>query len=173
MKKTLISLISGFLGAFAGADNTSKTWRRIVIPLNLTIYSFVNLHDWMCVFLLGLIGVFSIGYGIPDRYMRTPGLWVYDGGSTLGKFWLKICNEDLFWTNVFTRGSIGLLVCLTILPIGHYNWFFYILGSLAIMLIYSFLSWKDLGGFYFNTKRLLWVEFITYGVIGLVVGLIV
>ncbi len=166
LKSIIISLTCAFLGAFAGADGTSKAWRRIGIPFVIAGLAWGHLHHWLIFSIFSMIGVLSLGYGVPDEY---------DEGSPLGRFWYIIFGGHHFMTDLFTRGTIGFLICLTLLsiPLIKSNWIVYIIGSLIIGNIYIWLSWRDLGTFIFKGKRLLGSEAITYGAIGLIASLMV
>lgn len=158
----LNSSIGGFLGAFAGADKTSKNWRRYCIP-GLIISNAYNYTQNLWVLLIGImIGILSLGYGIPDST---------DEGSTLGKFWYKIGTRIglggsviALFSNLCTRGtiSIGLVFSLLILPLIKGNWVIYGWGSLIFIIIFITLSWRDLGQFTLLKKKLLWCDFIVY-----------
>lgn len=156
----IIGLISGLLGAAGGSLN--KNYRRLLLPLFLTVLAIWQLHSLWCVFTMAMTIAFSIGYGIPSPEDDDP--------SSLGKFWFIIFKGNIVLSNITTRGTIGFLVCLSLLPISiiNHNWLFYGIGSLTIMLSYCFISWRDLGGFYFKGKYLLGCDFIIYGIIGIV-----
>ena len=42
----VLVLVSGVIGAFGGAERTSKGWRRLGIPLLITIIALFKLHNW-------------------------------------------------------------------------------------------------------------------------------
>lgn len=170
----IFSTIGGLLGSFGGADNTSKAWRRIGIPLVITLYALYTLHNWwvLSIMLMGI--VLSIGYGIPDQYSPK--------GSTLGRFWLSIASKmglNLTKThliaNVLTRSHIGILTCLSLLsvPILGQNWLLYGLVSVGIITVYATISWRGLGTFQFKNKHLLVSEFTLYSVIVLLAQILI
>ena len=101
----VIGAICGLLGAYAGADGTSKAWRRYGIPLVLTAVGALFLHWWALLFMF-LPVVLSRGYGIPDPT---------DEGSTLGKFFYKIVKGNSFLANLYVRSVIGLGLALPLL----------------------------------------------------------
>ena len=68
--------------AFAGADRTSKAWRRIGIPFVIAGLAWSYLHHWMIFSIFFLIIPLSLGYGIPDCL-----LYGGDKGSPIGRFW--------------------------------------------------------------------------------------
>jgi len=175
LKSSIMGVIAGFLGAWAGCDNTSKNWRRFLIPFALTGLAFGHLQSfWVLTIMFISIG-FSIGYGIPDET---------DEGSALARFWVKIIDKVIWrifpqiWTperidillNILTRGTIALMVNLSLLsiPILKGNWLIYYIGASSIKLVYTTCSWRDLGGFRIKGKYLLISDVITYGIIGIV-----
>ena len=170
LKMASIGLFSGLLGAFAGADGTSKAWRRFALPLSYLGLIWSNMSSWWNLTVLGMMGAFSLGYGIPDKT---------DGGSPIGQFWYQVFilypKQRHLLADVLTRGTIGFLVGLSLigLPIVRNNWIEYALGFLAIILIYSGLSWRDLGTFKFRGKTLLYSEMLVYTIIGIVTNILV
>ena len=166
IKSIFISLTCALLGALGGADGYSKAWRRIGIPFVIAGLAWSYLHHWLIFSIFSMIAVLSLGYGVPDSS---------DSGSHLGRFFYWIFRGNHFLTDIFTRGTIGFLICLTLLsiPLIKSNWIVYIIGSLIIKNVYIWLSWRDLGGFYFNGKRMIWSEAITYGTVGLIASLMV
>ena len=161
----LDSLFGGFLGAFAGADNTSKNWRRFCIP-GLIVSNAYNYTQNLWVLTIGImILVLSLGYSVPDETSR---------GSVLGRFWNKICfkipvflTKRYFFCNLFTRGTISIVLMLTllILPIIKGNWILYKNLSLLFIFVYSTISWRNLGNFIIFYKTLIWSEFIVYSIL--------
>ena len=151
-----IALLGGFFGAWAGASGTNKAWRRILIPALITVTALYKLRNWLCIMLMCIAGFLSMGYGVPSPT---------DAGSDLGRFWYEIFNGNLTLTNIFTRGTVGLLVVLGLIwiPLIKHNWLVYGLCGVGIVLAYALISWRDFGGFYCQNKYLLWVDVITYG----------
>ena len=158
--------IGGLLGAFGGADQTSKAWRRICIPSLITLYALYMLHNWWLITIMSMCGVLSIGYGIPDST---------DEGSSLGKFWYNLFNGNHLLTDIFTRGTIGLLVSLSLIsiPILKGNWLIYGLCSLGIITVYSTISWRALETFKAFKKDLLYSEFIVYTVLSILAKILI
>jgi len=171
LKLASIGLFSGLLGAWAGADGTSKAWRRFVLPLLYLGLIWQNMSSLWCLTVLGMMGAFSLGYGIPDFNDLD--------GSPIGRFWWEVFSlypmKKHLLSDVFTRGTIGLLVCISLIgiPIVKGNWLEYLLGSTVISVVYSVFSWRDLGTFEFRGKRLLYSEMFVYTVIGIVVKILV
>lgn len=94
----LLPVTCGFLGAWGGAEGTSKNWRRIGIPVAMSVAWW---NPWFLILLLPL----RLGYGIPDG---PPPL---DQGSLIGRFfYYKVTKENGFWASVLTRVVIGCLV---------------------------------------------------------------
>lgn len=170
-----IPFLIGLLGSFAGSEGTSKNWRRIGIPMLFTICAFIELKSFWVILLMIQSACLSMGYGIPDYK------WYYTGGdegSTLGRFWYNIFSKDenehkTFWANVFTRGTIGILISLSflVIPILKGNWLFYLLGSLGIIITWATISWRGFGEVIIKWKNktyyLLKVDFICYSLLGL------
>lgn len=107
-----------FLWAFAGAEGTSKNWRRIGVPLVIC-----GLATAWCRSLIPLLGfapfhfVLRLGYGIPDAG---------DEGSMLGRFWWKRLGDEEK-AQFATRMTYGALIALALLPLAWINvwgWFF-------------------------------------------------
>ena len=171
LKIASLGLFSGLIGAWAGVDGTSKAWRRFVLPLLYLGLIWSNMSSLWCLTVLGMIGAFSLGYGIPD---------INDlDGSPLGRFWWEFFSlypmKKHLLADIFTRGTISKLVCLSLIgiPIVKGNWVMYLCGSVVITVVYSVFSWRDLGTFEFRGKRLLVSEMVVYTIIGIVVKLLV
>jgi len=113
-----------------------------------------------------MMGTFSMGYGIPDST---------DDGSSIGRFWYNLFNRNELWANVFTRGTIALMVNISLIsiPILKGNWITYCIGCLFIGLVYTVCSWRDLGGIWVKGKYLLLPDIIVYGTIGLITSIMV
>ncbi len=158
-----LAFIIGFLGAYAGSEGTSLLWRRCLIPVIFAVCCLIETHSVFSILLMAIWGSLSIGYGVPGEG---------DEGSTLGSFWYKITKSSHFWTDVLTRGTVGLSIvtAFIIVPVLKQNWLVYIIGSLGIIFIYAFNSWRGYGEFKFKIKNktyyLLKVDMVTYGVLG-------
>lgn len=150
-----IGLIGGLLGAWGGADGTSKAWRRILLPVVIAIYACFALKTWLGLALLGLIWVLTLGYGIPDAT---------DDGSDIGAFWYNLFNGNHLLADYFTRGTIGALCVLALIwiPIINGAWLKYVWNGAGIITVFVTLSWRNMGTFKFLNKDLGWAEFITY-----------
>ncbi len=158
-----LPILLAFLGAETGSDNGKKWNRRFIIPLSLFGTAYSHLESILTITIMSMMGAFSLGYGIPG---------VGDEGSALGRFWSKVVNTKKYLTrrtlaDIFTRGTIGLLVCATVLsiPIINKNWVVYAGDCLCILLAYSGLSWRGLGRYWLFGKELLWSETLLYGTI--------
>jgi len=81
-----IGLIGGILGAFGGADNTSKLWRRLGLPILISVLAFIVIKQWYVLSIMSLYAVLTIGYGLPCSYSG-------DEGSPLGKFFYNFWNR--------------------------------------------------------------------------------
>ena len=157
---SILPLLGGLLGAWGGADGTSKAWRRIMIPIIITGLAFMKTESFLTVTIMLMIFALSRGYGIPG---------VGDAGSSLGRFWYNLFNQNHFLADVFTRGTVGVMICLTLLstPIIRKNWLVYGLACLGIIAVQSFVSWRNLGTFQLFGKMLTWSEAITWGMVTL------
>jgi len=113
---TILIITCGFLGGWAGAEGTSKNWRRIGIPVIIALAKW----NWW-----GLLSAapLRLGYGIPDG---PPPL---DQGSLIGRFfYYKVTKENPFWAAVCTRFVIGVLLGGTIAVVVRNIWPIPILG---------------------------------------------
>lgn len=170
-----IPLLGGLLGAIGGSGN--KPARRIGIPVTLAGYAYSNTQNLWVVTICSMIGALSLGYGIPSYdivYIRNGDtvreeLELTDKGSALGRFFYKLFKGNHILADIFTRGTCGLLIALSLLslPIIKGNWIIYGIGSLGIILTNALLSWRNLGTFKLFGKELSWVEFATWGLISL------
>jgi len=164
-----LGLIGGLLGAYGGADGTSKLYRRVGIPILLIVMALIKIRMCQCVFLGAIFLPLTLGYGIPEP----PNVSNPDKGSTLGRFWYNIIFKSLpeykrhFFSDIATRGTISSLICLSLItiPILKGNWVLYLWNSLFIKVVYCGLSWRNLGGFKFLGKNLTFAEMITYSAI--------
>ena len=160
-------MICGLLGSYAGAEGTTKNWRRIGIPLFLTSIACITLWHLAPLSLLLLYIPFMMGYGVP--------CW-NDKGSLVGRFWYNLLKKrHTYWektlqekASILTRGTIGKLIGLTAIsiPIIKGNWLTYVFCNMGIVLVYAGLSWKGLGSFKFLGKDLIISEFVTYLAVG-------
>ena len=152
-----LSILGGFLGCWAGAEGTSKGWRRIGIPLLITTVAYFTFKNPLVLTILSLIGVLSIGYGIPSPNDPDP--------SALGGFWYKI-TKNIQLTTVLVRLTLGLgqALCLIALPIITENWSLYFMCSFFIVvanIIFGALCDKE-GAIKMFGKELLIEEFLIY-----------
>jgi len=156
----IMPVLCGFLGAWGGADGTSKSWRRVMIPLSLTALAFFKTESIFVITICSMMGALSMGYGIPGKG---------DEGSFLGRFFYNLFHQNHFLADVFTRGTIGLLIGVSMLsvPIIRQNWKIYALCVCGIVLTNSLLSWRNLGEYTLFGKVLIWSETLTWGLIGM------
>ena len=118
--------LSSFLWAWAGADGTSKIWRRLGVPVVICGLIAIAKLTWIpLISVLPLWGVLSIGYGIPDDG---------DEGSWLGRFWFKKFNDDVMAT-IFTRGTLALLFGLVLVPLAWISIIWWLIGTVALTLL--------------------------------------
>jgi len=157
---TLVTILGGLLGAMGGAENSSKALRRIILPAIITVIAYFQTASLYVLSIMTMTFA-RLGYGLPSPDDDKP--------SILGKFFFDIFNGNMFLANVFTRGTIGVITCFTLLsvPIIKHNWGTYTLSCALIIFAYSCLSWRDLGVFQFFKWQLLWSEALLYGTITL------
>ena len=161
MFKKIIAVITtffgGLLGAWGGAEGTSKGWRRYGIPGLLSIIS-IGTKKFKTLIIGAWSGIASIGYGIPDST---------DEGSTLGKFWYKIFKGNHKATDVAVKGTIGFMYALVLAIIGFFR------GNLGILIITAPLAilshvifggvWNAPGEIKVLGKKLTWNELLRFG----------
>jgi len=160
----LLPIMGGILGAIGGAGN--KGARRIFIPLLIMGLAYVDTESIYVITIMIMCGFLSMGYGIPGTG---------DNGSALGRFYYNLFHQNHHLADIFTRGTIGLLIGLSLIsiPLIKKNWLAYILCSLGICMVNAFISWRGFGTFKLFNKELSWVEFITFGLITLFSTLII
>ena len=157
----LIPIICGILGASGGSENANKAHRRWFIPLILSGFAYVQLENAWTISIMGLTLMYSLGYGVPGPDDPKP--------SILAKFFYDLVGGNLLWTNILTRGTIGIFVslCFISIPIIQKNWKTYFVCSVCIILVNILLAWKNLGVYELLGKRLQWSETILYGLTAL------
>jgi len=163
---SILPIICGFLGAFGGTTGGNKAARRYLIPILITGLAFAQTGSILVLTILSMIGWLSLGYGIPGNG---------DEGSHLGRFYYNLFHQNHLLADIFTRGTIGLLIALSLIsiPIIKENWFIYILCGLGICSVYTYISWRNLGQYRLFGKDLNWSETLTYGLITLFAVLII
>ncbi len=163
-----LSTISGILGALGGADNSSKLWRRLCIPLLISSCAYNQTQNLWVILCMSMYIPLSLGYGIPDNT---------DSGSKLSQFFFKMFKQNKILTGIFTRLVIGLIECLSIilLPIVMNKWKEYLLICLGITLVNiifgSIIRLK--GSFKLFKRTLLLEEFTIYGLITLLILILI
>ena len=157
---SILPMICAFFGAWAGADGTSKAWRRILIPLLMTSLAYAQTESILTLTVLSMMYGLSRGYGIPGYG---------DEGSTIGRFFYNLFHQNKFLANIFTRGTIALLIGLSFLslPIIKGNWLIFLLGVCGMILVNALISWRDFKGYILFGKFLSWSETLTWGLISL------
>lgn len=107
-----VAVLSGGLWSIGGQYGHSK---RFAIPfIWCGGVEIVHHYHWIWLGLLPAIFVFTLGYGIP-LYSSYPD--DYEAGSALGQFWYKKFRGNTFYANLFTRGTIYMLLILCYLPL--------------------------------------------------------
>lgn len=170
-KIILLGAIADFcalLGAWSGAEGTSKNWRRIGIPLILTFVAVILMTSQYGV--LGLVSlllmllwpVLAIGYGIPTIEYGI----ITDHGSVLGRFWYRIFEGDCNKANLATRATVGVLYNLCLLPILYLTSSLVLYIIISILLLTNTVLWGAIiegeGVFIYKGKVLGFEEFLRY-----------
>jgi hypothetical protein len=164
-----IAFLISFLGAIAGSEGASKDWRRIGIPIVFLIASLISLKlNLYSFFIILQHFVLRLGWGVPSI---VPGY--EDEGSAIGAFYYKLFNKNLTLANIFTRGTIASLLCLTFLylPLIKNNWMVYTSCSIGIILSFALLAWREFGTYEFKIKGKIYYccksDVIVFGILGL------
>lgn len=192
----IISIIAGLLGTYAGAENTSKAWRRFGVPTLILLFALCFSHSWWLISIMFMSFSLSIGYGLPEKG---------DKGSFLGRFWVdyfqlfysnkfmkqfsieRKTNEGVIYegykitksAEILTRTTIGSVIVLSLLviPILNGNWLQYFLSGFTFVLINVIFGGNAIvrneETFTIFGKMLLWEEFIIYGFLMFLTGLMI
>jgi len=166
LSNILLPLFGGICGAMGGSENSNKAIRRILIPLALVGLAYQQTENPLVITIMIMCGFLSMGYGIPG---------IGDNGSALGRFYYNLFHQNHHLVDIFTRGTIGLLIGLSLIsiPLIKKNWIVYIIGVLCIILVNALISWRNFGVYTLFGKELSWVETITWGLITLFAVIIV
>lgn len=153
-----ISVVCGLLGTYAGSAGTSKGFRRFGIPGLIVLYGVIFHSPWTLLS-LSMIGILSMGYGIPQKGV--------DSGSDLGRFWFKIVGDsDRNMLDLLVRGTLAVLVIISMLyaPIISGKWPLFIASSLILLGIHVMYSAVVEGEPVINigNKQFLAEDFIVY-----------
>jgi hypothetical protein len=142
-----IAFLISFFGAIGGSENATKDLRRIGIPVTFFLCCLwaTKFNPWVVIILIQHF-ILRLGHGIPC---------FNDAGSLIGRFFYKLFNSNETFANIFTRGFISTLICVTfiIMPILKGNWFEYFYCSAGIILTFAFLAWENLGIYTFKIKN--------------------
>ena len=104
----ILAPVCGFLWAWAGADNTSKNWRKLGIGALMAVLGLLFGGWWSLLVFPLMWGATSLGYGTPSPT---------DEGSAIGKFWYRATDENKKLSDVLTRGTVGLCYGLALVPL--------------------------------------------------------
>jgi len=155
----ITSIFNGLLGSYGGAQNTSKSWRRIGIPLVWMVHLGIATHSpWVLFIMLQSIG---LGYGIPDSG---------DEGSAIGGFWYRLGKGNTTFADIMTRASVASIRCtmLIFIPLLTGSWMMYGIGSfiyiLGNVLFGGNAIIRNEGMFRLFGKDLLWEEFAIHSI---------
>jgi hypothetical protein len=147
-----IAFLISFFGAIGGSENSSKAYRRIGIPVTFFLCGLwaTKFNLWVFTILIQHF-ILRLGHGIPSFENNS----CTDEGSLIGRFFYKLFNSNETMANIFTRGFIAALMCVTfiIIPILKSNWFEYFYCSAGIILIFAILAWRNLGTYTFKIKN--------------------
>ena len=159
-----IAILGGLLGAWGGADGTSKAWRRVGLTIIYTVYGLIRLFNWWALVIVAVLYPLSKGYGIPCPVSG-------DEGSSIGRFWYKVFQlypeqKRHLFADIATRSTIALMIMSSVIiaPILKATWGNYFLYSLPILAVWAFVSWRGLKTFEFLGKKLGWSEMITWSI---------
>lgn len=62
-----LPVLGGLLGALGGADKSSKSYRRFVLPALLTSFAFGYTESVFVISIMSMSFALSLGYGIPSE----------------------------------------------------------------------------------------------------------
>jgi len=163
------SILIGGLGTYGGTFGNS--YRKYPIPLIIFLLTYLNTKSWISIGVLSTFVALSQGYGIPSITTES---WA-DEGSTLGRFFYNLFKHNELYSNIATRTTIGLILCLGLIfiPIIQKNWLIYLVCSIAIMTIYGLLSWKNLGTFDLYGHQFLVADALSYFIIGVFICILI
>jgi hypothetical protein len=158
-KVTFISIIASLgalLRGFSGNGAIPKEISRYGIPVVIAACAFNKLQNLWVITILGMIGIFSMGYGLPSPT---------DKGSALGKFFYKLCKQKEVLANLLTRGWLGVLKSLVVIsvPVLKHNWITYAITTFVCVLVNVLFGGGTIikvGTFKLFGKQLNWEEII-------------
>lgn len=167
----VIMVLGAVLGALGGAEKSNKSFRRVLIPLILTGFAYLNTESILVLTIMSMCGALSLGYGIPSfsNYHE-----YNDEGSALGRFWFNLFKQNEILANIFTRGTIGVLIGLSLIsiPVIIHNYLIYVMGCIGIILTNSLVSWQNWGQYTLFNRKLNWSDTVNWGLITLFAVLI-
>lgn len=155
----IAGVISGLFSAMAGSEKFPKIWRRLGSTVCLvTGFVFLSHFDVKALMAFAYALPLSMGYGVPSPD---------DKGSAIGEFWFKVTGMA-YWTDIFTRVTLGIVKCLVLLPValsfGNFKGW---LVSFPLVVFLNFLfggnSFIREGQFSLFGTRMNWEEFIIVG----------
>ena len=157
--------ICGYLGAYGGAEGTTKAFRRYGIPAFIAVLCGIFLRVPWVIAVFGFAGVSSIGYGIPSKN---------DEGSTLGAFWFDCCDfadKHLrpVLATILTQATLGVAYASNMVILALFAKNMGILPALSGVVIAGnalTVVWDKFGQYSLFGKKLLWSETIRFGITG-------
>jgi hypothetical protein len=164
----LLILVGTFFGAYSGANGTSKGWRRFGIPGIIMLYAYFSLHNPYVITTMLMSFILALGYGIPNFDCK---------GGRVGQFFYKyfpydknnINDKKRDIVNILTRGTLGLLLMVSIIciPIINKNWGLFTISIIINSSIFALLSWQDMGVITIKklNKKILISDIVIYGLL--------
>ena len=157
----IIILLCGLLGAWGGAENTSKAWRRIGIPIVLCLCAYFKVGLY-CLSALLLFAPLCIGYGRFDPQDESP--------STLGLWAFRTFPKSAMKQDVLIRLSVSFLCVVSLVPymIKTAEWWHSVVFGLfymAISVVFGAIVKKE-GMIKVFGKDLLVEEFLIFSALG-------
>ena len=111
----IVSCLTAFLWALTGSDSKYnwKFWRRWMCPILVVSPYILVTRNYLFLIVMAIhIATLHLGYGLPDKRLTS-----LDDGSLLGRFWWHTWNGDNRLADIFTRGTIYLILILSMIPI--------------------------------------------------------
>jgi hypothetical protein len=164
----IVVVLGAVLGALGGAENSSKSFRRVLIPLILTGFAYLNTQSIPVLTIMTMCFALTIGYGIPSLPIL-PDIDSGDEGSAVGRFWFNLFKKNEILANIGTRGTIGLLIGLSLISVSiiNHNWLFYGIGCIGIILTNALVSWQNWGQYTLFNRKLNYSDTLNWGLITL------
>lgn len=126
--------LSAILWAMGGAEKSDKNYRRVGVPVVICgAIAIMQLNVLPLASILPFHLALRLGYGVPDGT---------DMGSDLGRWWAiklgipapfrNITVAQMDKVDIFVRGTIALLMAITMLPLAFINLPQYLLSAILL-----------------------------------------